>query len=717
MNQSRARIQRQPLKARAPAVGTESAAPTGAPRLQRARQLQRAVGNTQLGRMGAEGGLRVQPKLIVGSTSDPAEQEADRVATAVMRMPEGACCADCAGGGSCDTHAGAEAPGFPLRRMPAAPDRGLELGPDLEPAVRRATSGGEPLPDQVRAKMEPRFGQDLSNVRIHRDADAANSAQALGAKAYTLGDHIAFGRDQYAPGTASGDQLIAHELTHVQGQGMGEQIERAPGEVATAPVKALESLEAVAQRIARLAVGPRSAKVNLKGGPGPVVSVVRNLRTGDIYVGLNTGTPVEPTRVIDEGVKAQEARIKAGEVKVVVTDAIARGGGHAEVNALNRAIAAEEVALGRAMTEAEITATFEMHNVWLKGKRKFTTAGRCEHCRRITRGVSVTQSLFKAEGGVSGEINVPQRGKVVKTGGKTVEAGTIHGEIPASKPVPEVKVGGGPSVGKSAVKLVVTQIALNVLLFAVTYFISKWRAEKQARKFNSDLEDLLPEVNTSLKNKEAEIEEKGEAFPLVYGNITIAYTHDNDDPEGYNEGSMRIQDVAISHQNYQTPERLIKYDFLDSAYSRTFSVPLFEESTAEKGASSSVRNYRQVRENLTHPGFKVRLNAVFLLHKLVTHDSSLETLVVRDLLGMLKDEDALVRLVAAAALSDLKAKIAIQYIRAVIPITSDDKHKESLQRYLRQLEQVEAPRPAAAPPAPAKVYGPPAPAKVYGPQL
>jgi hypothetical protein len=68
-------------------------------------------------------------------------------------------------------------------------------------------------------------------------------------------------------------------------------------------------------------------------------------------------------------------------------------------------------------------------------------------------------------------------------------------------------------------------------------------------------------------------------------------------------------------------------------------------------------------------------------------DQSLETLVVRDLLGLLKDEDALVRLAATAFLNRLKAKIAIQYIREVIPITSDDKQKELIQRYLRELEQ------------------------------
>src|SRR3546814_10126426 len=73
-------------------------------------------------------------------------------------------------------------------------------------------SGGEPLPRTVRASMEPAFGQDFGHVRIHRDAAAAGTADAIGARAYTLGNHIAFNRGTFAPGTAEGVHLIAHEI-------------------------------------------------------------------------------------------------------------------------------------------------------------------------------------------------------------------------------------------------------------------------------------------------------------------------------------------------------------------------------------------------------------------------------------------------------------------------------------------------------------------------
>jgi hypothetical protein len=63
--------------------------------------------------------------------------------------------------------------------------------------------------------MEPRFGQDFSQVKVHTDEQAAVSAQAVSARAYTVGRDVVFGAGQYAPGTSEGQRLLAHELTHV----------------------------------------------------------------------------------------------------------------------------------------------------------------------------------------------------------------------------------------------------------------------------------------------------------------------------------------------------------------------------------------------------------------------------------------------------------------------------------------------------------------------
>src|SRR4051794_14473705 len=68
-------------------------------------------------------------------------------------------------------------------------------------AVSRVLSGGRPLEPDVRAEMEQRFGQDFSGVRVHTDAAAARTADALDAEAFTHGREVAFGPQRYAPRT------------------------------------------------------------------------------------------------------------------------------------------------------------------------------------------------------------------------------------------------------------------------------------------------------------------------------------------------------------------------------------------------------------------------------------------------------------------------------------------------------------------------------------
>jgi hypothetical protein len=80
-------------------------------------------------------------------------------------------------------------------------------------------SPGQPLDAQTRGFMEPRFGHDFSQVRVHSDARATESAQAVNALAYTVGRDVVFGKGEYEPGTSEGRRLLAHELTHVVQQG------------------------------------------------------------------------------------------------------------------------------------------------------------------------------------------------------------------------------------------------------------------------------------------------------------------------------------------------------------------------------------------------------------------------------------------------------------------------------------------------------------------
>jgi hypothetical protein len=69
--------------------------------------------------------------------------------------------------------------------------------------------------------MEARFGHSFARVRLHDDAAAAASARAVGARAYSVGDHVVFASGEYAAATRSGRALLAHELAHVTRQHRG----------------------------------------------------------------------------------------------------------------------------------------------------------------------------------------------------------------------------------------------------------------------------------------------------------------------------------------------------------------------------------------------------------------------------------------------------------------------------------------------------------------
>ncbi len=96
------------------------------------------------------------------------------------------------------------------------------------PGVQAAlASPGRPLEPGLRKDMEQRFGHDFSRVRIHADQAAQRSAQALAAKAYTVGEQLVFGAGLYAPSTGAGRRLLAHELAHVvQQQGTAAIVQR-----------------------------------------------------------------------------------------------------------------------------------------------------------------------------------------------------------------------------------------------------------------------------------------------------------------------------------------------------------------------------------------------------------------------------------------------------------------------------------------------------------
>lgn len=173
----------------------------------------------------------IRTKLDVSATGDMHEQEADRVAEQVMRMPPSTRQHPCACG-VCQTRGAASlGPDHQLvrgERRTSAPSSATSTVPPIVHDTLR--SPGQALDPAVRVYMEPRFGHDFSRVRIHADGQSAHAARTIQARAYTLGNDVVLGEGEYRPATASGKRLLAHELVHVvqQSGGNGTSINRSP---------------------------------------------------------------------------------------------------------------------------------------------------------------------------------------------------------------------------------------------------------------------------------------------------------------------------------------------------------------------------------------------------------------------------------------------------------------------------------------------------------
>ena len=156
--------------------------------------------------------ISIQPKLQVGAVGEPLEREADVLADRVTDMPD-------------SSSVNPQKPEFMRTGSPAEPTLSAEAPHSVYQVLR---SAGQPLDSVAREKFETRFGFDFGHIRIHTDAQANQSTQEVGAKAYTVGEHLAFAEGQYQPGTVAGQRLLAHELVHVVQQ---ESAVELPGSV------------------------------------------------------------------------------------------------------------------------------------------------------------------------------------------------------------------------------------------------------------------------------------------------------------------------------------------------------------------------------------------------------------------------------------------------------------------------------------------------------
>jgi hypothetical protein len=185
---------------------------------------------------------RPQFKLTIGAPNDVYEQEADRVADEVMRMPDPTpggewvqrMCPECEEElhrqpveepeeeelqrqSVAESEEEMEDLGEPVQTLQtkSEPGGGDVLDSGVASQINSLRGGGRPLSNSTRRLFEPRFGHDFADVRIHDDSRAATLARTVGARAFTLGTDVVFAPGEYPPEVSAGRRILAHELTHV----------------------------------------------------------------------------------------------------------------------------------------------------------------------------------------------------------------------------------------------------------------------------------------------------------------------------------------------------------------------------------------------------------------------------------------------------------------------------------------------------------------------
>ncbi len=154
------------------------------------------------------------------------------------------------------------------QRARGPPESAPAADASFERSLSSSAGSGQPMPRDVRVQMESRFGADFGGVRIHTGSAAQSLSSAIHAKAFTHGSDIYFNSGYYAPGTSTGQRLLAHELTHTIQQGASapnagraqlarRSIQRKPGWIQRAEA---ESQRNAAVELARGEQGQVSAK-------------------------------------------------------------------------------------------------------------------------------------------------------------------------------------------------------------------------------------------------------------------------------------------------------------------------------------------------------------------------------------------------------------------------------------------------------------------------
>jgi Domain of unknown function (DUF4157) len=162
--------------------------------------------------------------LTISPSNSHQEQEAETIASQIMRMPEMPIAQrQCA---ECEKEEHIQRKTLPFIQKQSIGSEGGQASESVSNQIENSRGGGSRMSENTLSFMESRFGADFSGVKIHTDSNAVQMSRELNAQAFTVGSDIYFNSGKYAPDSDSGRHLLAHELTHTVQQGGGQHIQK-----------------------------------------------------------------------------------------------------------------------------------------------------------------------------------------------------------------------------------------------------------------------------------------------------------------------------------------------------------------------------------------------------------------------------------------------------------------------------------------------------------
>ncbi|WP_414577350.1 DUF4157 domain-containing protein [Anabaena sp. CCY 9402-a] len=284
---------------------------------------------------------RIQMKLTIGQPGDKYEQEADRVAAGVVQRinsPQISQIQRLDAPEEEDKLQMKPFAGTIQRQEQSEEDKlqmkpivqrlsvagGMAATPDLEKSIQGMKGNGQPLAENIRQPMEQVFGTDFSRVKIHSDSKSDHLNQSIQAKAFTTGQDIFFRQGEYAPGTRGGQELIAHELTHVVQQ-RGGVVQRSHPRIDRQLPNTYTTSDNLIQRLDQEDVTSKTDKTLLKKirdnynnslGLGKALYKYKGICFEDFDYYFEQATSLGGLeKTIDNAIKKAEAKKQADETK------------------------------------------------------------------------------------------------------------------------------------------------------------------------------------------------------------------------------------------------------------------------------------------------------------------------------------------------------------------------------------------------------------------